>query len=84
MSARDLAGDLRQRTIGPSLEFEGVVENNHGVRSAAPFPDEARAGFQAWLHLRWSRLAGIGGSEPIAEPTRLCRAHFGNPPNASS
>jgi len=51
MGAGDLAGDLGQGTIPSSLELETVVDNNDGMGSAAPFPNEARAGFQGRLGL---------------------------------
>src|SRR5271157_4606608 len=49
MGSRNLPGDLGQGTIAPSFELELPVENDHGMRSAAPFPDEASARFQAWF-----------------------------------
>ena len=62
MRAGDLARDLGQGAVAPSLELEGVVENNDRMGSAMPFPDKPRAGLQPRQRGLWrQRAACFGG-----------------------
>jgi hypothetical protein len=85
MSTRDFVGDLRQRAVASSLELEGVVENQDGMLSAMPFPDEARAGFETRLRrLRHWFAAFVGDAgagrrpdeRPLAHPRQTAEFEF--------